>query len=82
MTNANLFNKLLNDYNKHEAMVLLINELGASTFEYEMEKRGEETLTFEVFFDIAQEWSFFEDYITDENWDKFKGGIQYPTKVV
>ena len=82
MTNADVFNKLLNDYNKHDAKILLSNELTTRTFEYEMEKRDEETLTFEVFFDIAQEWTFFEDYITDENWDKFKGGIQYPTKVV
>ena len=77
MTNAELLNKLLKKYNQADGLKLLKDELGPERVKYEMEKFNFQKLTFENFLDIAQEWGFYEDYISDENWEKFKDRIEY-----
>ena len=68
MTNEKLFNKILTEYNENEALELLKSEFGVDRLEYEMERFGFDKLTKSNFVTIAQEWCFFEDYISDENW--------------
>jgi len=69
MNNAKLLNDLLKKFNATKAKELLIDELGPERVEYEFEKFGFDKLTKDNFIELASEWSFFEDYITDENWE-------------
>lgn len=72
MNNAEILNKILKKYNQGHALKLLKDELGTERTKMEMEKFNFNTLTKSNFIHIAQEWGFFNDYISDENWEEYK----------
>ena len=72
MTNAELLNKLLKKYSQADGLKLLKDELGPERTKFEMKKFNFKKLTKENFIEIAQEWGFFFDYISDENWEIYK----------
>lgn len=63
------FNNLVNNYNEEIATMFLLIQLGKDELNYEMSVLGADELTEEVFWTIAQDYAFYEDLISDENYE-------------
>jgi sulfate adenylyltransferase subunit 1 (EFTu-like GTPase family) len=62
-------NALVNNFNKEDATQLILAQLGREDANWELEKLDAVEFNEEVFWTIAKDYVFFEDDLTDENYE-------------